>query len=258
MVPGTDVVVGQKAGQIQIAGLPEPAGHHRIGPHLAWPQAPGRGNGLVEQPIAHHIEAVVVHAAVHQVAHHQVVLHRHQPLGVEGQGAIGRQGEGGQDPLQIQLAIAGARAVAVAQQVVEAIAVHLAAHQGLDGAAAVAPVLEQVGHGLGAAALKRLEPIPQGGMLPNQSPRPTLVVEPIHFLPRVAQGSMAHVVEQGRCQQDAPMGFEFWVQAHQVVEGQPGDVQHADGVGEAAGFRPMEGEEGGAELADAAEPLERG
>ena len=54
------------------------------------------------------------------------------------------------------------------------------------------------------------------------------------------------------------MGFEFWVQAHQVVEGQPGDVQHADGVGEAAGFRPVEGEEGRAELADAAEPLERG
>ena len=123
------------------------------------------------------------------------MLHRHQPLGVEGQGAIGGQGEGGQDPLQIQLAIAGARAVAVAQEVVEPIAVHLAAHQGLDGAAAVTPVLEEVGHGLGAAALKGLEPIPQGGMLPNQPPRPTLVPQPIHFLSRVAQGPMAHVVE---------------------------------------------------------------
>ena len=43
-----------------------------------------------------------------------------------------------------------------------------------------------------------LEPVPQGRMLPDQAARPGFVMQPIHLFAGVAQGAMAHVVEQGR------------------------------------------------------------
>ena len=92
-----------------------------------------------------------VDAAVHQISHHQVVLHSHESFGVDGQVPIRGQGEGRDDALQIQLAIAGAGAVAVAHQIVQPIAVQLAADQGLDHRALSAPTLQQGCDPLGRA-----------------------------------------------------------------------------------------------------------
>ena len=72
---------------------------------------------------------MVVDAAIHQIAHHQVVLNGHQSLGVDRQLTVGGQGERRKDPFQVQLAVLRPCAVAVPQQVIQAVAVELAADQ---------------------------------------------------------------------------------------------------------------------------------
>ena len=256
MVAAADVVVGQVALDVQILLLPEPAGHGAIGRHMVGPEPAGHGDGAAEQPGAHHIQPVVVDGAVHQVAHHQVVLHRHQALGVHCQLAVGGEGERGQDPLQIQLAVAGAGAVAVAQEIVEPVAVQLAAHQGGDGAAGMTPMLQQFRHLAGQAGPFGLQPVPQLRMVTDQSAGPAFVPQAEHLLAGVAEGAMADVMQQGGRIEGAALRGQFRSQPHQVVQGEAGDVQHAEAVGEAAGLGPLEGQVGGAQLADAPQPLE--
>ena len=103
------------------------------------------------------------------------MLHGHQPFGGDRQLAIGSQGEGGQDALEIQPAVGSAGAVAIADQVIEPVAVQLAAHKSLDRRAGVAAVLQQVGDDAGRAGGVGFEVVAQGRMLPDQSPRPRLV-----------------------------------------------------------------------------------
>ena len=74
----------------------------------------------------------------------------------------------------------------------------------------------------------------------------------------MAEGSVADVVEQGSRIEGAAVLHQGRFQAQQMVEGHPGQVQHPERMGEAAGFSPLEGEVGGAELADPPQPLERG
>ena len=143
---------------------------------------------------------------------------------MDGDVAIGGQGEGGQNPLQVQLAEAGAGAVAVAQQVIEPVAIQLAAHQGLDGGFRVLAVFEQVGHGLGGAGGVGLEAIAQGGMLAHQSRRPNLMAQAIHLLAGMAQGPVAHVMEQGSGQQHAAVLLQGGLEGHQAIKGLAGQV----------------------------------
>ena len=67
---------------------------------------------------------------------------------------------------------------------------------------------------------------------------------------------MAHIVQQGSGVEDVPVLGQGGIEPLQLLQGHPRHRQHADGMGEAAGFRPMEGEKGRPQLADAAQPLE--
>ena len=84
VIPGADVVVGQKTVEVEFFGVPQPALHHAISPDEVRTQLPGQAHKPFQQPVAHHVQAMVVHAAVHQVAHHQVVLNGHQALWMNG------------------------------------------------------------------------------------------------------------------------------------------------------------------------------
>ena len=70
---------------------------------------------------------------------------------MNGKLAIGGEGDGAEDALEIQLPVARAGAVAVAQQIIEAIAIELAAHEGLDDATLRSTVFKKVCHGLRSA-----------------------------------------------------------------------------------------------------------
>ena len=59
-------------------------------------------------------------------------------------------------------------------------------------------------------------------MLPDQPPRPSLVVQPIHLLAGVAQGSVAHIVQQGRGVEHGSMFRQFKVVALQLLQSQAG------------------------------------
>ena len=69
---------------------------------------------------------------------------------------------------------------------------------------------------------------------------------------------MTHVVQQGGGIEHARVGLELGGHALEPGEGLAGQLQHPQGMGEAARFRPMEGEVGGAQLADAAQALKGG
>ena len=228
------IVVGQERGDVEAGGLPQPAGHHGIGKHPLGAQGSGRGDGLVQQPVAHHVEPVVVNASVHQIAYHEIVLNRHQPLGVEGEAAVGGDGEGGKDPFQIQLAIAGARAVAVAQQVIEPVTVELAAHQGRHRPATMASLGQQLGHRLRRAGLEALKPVVEGGMLAHQPRRPRLMAQPEHLLAGVTEGGVADVMEKGGGMEHPLVPFQLRLLATETGQGATGQMQHAEAVSEAA------------------------
>ena len=161
------------------------------------------------------------------------MLHGHQALGQDGQGSIGREGEGGQDPFEIDAPVAHAGAVGIAHQIVEAIAVELAAHQRFDRRAAGLPPGQEVGHRVSQAALMRLQPIPQLGMLADQPRRPGLVMQAEHLLAGVTEGGVADVVQQGCRQQQGSVLSEFGVLLFQALQGLSGQMQHPQGMGEA-------------------------
>ena len=69
---------------------------------------------------------------------------------------------------------------------------------------------------------------------------------------------MTHVVQQGGGIEHARVGLELRGHALEPCEGLACQLQHSKGMGEAARFRSMEGEVGGAQLADAAQALEGG
>ena len=188
--------------------------------------------------------------------HHEVVLHGQQSLGVEGQAPIRGQGEGGLDALQVELAVAGTGAVAVPQQIVHPVAVELAAHQGGDRRPGVLSVFKQVGNLGGKARSLPLQPVPQGRMFPDQPARPRLVAHAVHLLAGMAEWAVAHIVQQGRRQQAGPVPGQARIPVFQLPQGLPGQVQHPQGMGEAARFGAVEGEKGRPQLADPAQPLE--
>ena len=152
---------------------------------------------------------MVVDAPVHQVAHHEVVLHGHEPLGLQGELAVGGEGQAGEDALEVEHPIARAGVVAVAQEVIEAIAVELAADQRLDRRIAIAAVLEQVRHVICGPWRKGLERLPQRGVLADEAAGPALMVQPIHLFAGVAEGAMADVVQQGCGVEHPPMLVQF-------------------------------------------------
>ena len=74
----------------------------------------------------------------------------------------------------------------------------------------------------------------------------------------MAEGPVAHVMEQGRRQQHAPVLLQGGLEGHQAIKGLAGQVQHPERMGKAARFGPMEGEKGRPQLADAPQALEGG
>ena len=58
---------------------------------------------------------------------------------------------------------------------------------------------------------------------------------------------MAHVMQQGRGKQHARMLLKLRVFPAQVRQGLAGQMQHAEGMGEAARLRAMKSQIGGAE-----------
>ena len=175
---------------------------------------------------------------------------------MDGQSPVRSEGEGRQDPLQIEPSIGGARAVAVAQQVVEPVAVQLAAHQGLDGRGVLGLAGEQAGYGLRAARRKGLKGLPQGRVLLDQPRRPQFMFEAEHLLACVAEGGMAEVMQQGRGIEHPPLGGQLRVVPLQLAQGLTRQLQHPQGVGEAARFGAVEGEKGRPQLADPPQSLE--
>ncbi len=77
---------------------------------------------------------------------------------MQGHLAVGGEGQRRDQPVEIQLAIAGAGAVAIPPQVIQAVAVQLAAHQGLGRWMGGAAMLQQFSHrrcGAGCPLLQR-------------------------------------------------------------------------------------------------------
>ena len=146
MITGAQVVVGEITVEVKLLGLPQPSLHGLVSPDATRAQQSRLADQLIQQPIANHIETVVIDAAVHQAANHQVMLHRHQPFRMNGQFAVGRQGDRTKDAIKIQLAISGTSAVTVSQEIIQTIAVKLAAHQGLDDAPFCTSMFEKIGH----------------------------------------------------------------------------------------------------------------
>jgi len=78
-----------------------------------------------------------------------------------------------------------------------------------------------------------------------------------HLLAGVAQGPMAHVVEQGRGVKQASVLGQFRMTPFQMAEGEAGQVQHPQRMGEAARFGAMEGEKRRSQLTDPSQSLKR-
>ena len=201
---------------------------------------------------------MVVDASIHQVPDHQVVLYGHEALWMNRHFPIGGQSDGGQNPFQIQLAIAGARAVAVAQQIVEPVAIQLAAHERLDHTAFGAAMLQQVGHGIRCSCRKRLQRRSDLRMVANDSRGPLLVVRAEHLLAGVAEGGMAEIMQQCGCVEHTLFGFERRVEFDQPAHGAACDGENPKRVCEPTGLCAVEGEKCWSELTDAAKSLKRG
>ena len=73
----------------------------------------------------------------------------------------------------------------------------------------------------------------------------------------MTERAVTDVVEQGRCIQQRSLAFQLSVKLNQLMEGAPGEVENAQGMGEAAGFRAVEGQKSWTELADASQALKR-
>ena len=119
-------------------------------------------------------------------------------------------------------------------------------------------VAEQIRHRIRRAGGIGLEPLAQLGVFSDQPTRPGLVMEAIHLLAGMAEGAMPNVMEQGGGIEHAHVGLELRGHALEPCERLARQLQHPQRMGEAARFRPMEGEVGGAQLADAAQALEGG
>ena len=140
---------------------------------------------------------MVVDAAIHQIAHHEVVLDGHQSLGMNGQLAIGGQGQGRQDPFEIQLSVLRSGAVAVSEQVIQTIAVKLAAHQLLHQWARCTTCFQQLCHRSGGSGCVGLQAVADPGVMTDDTGRPFLMPHAEHFLAGVAQRSVSEVMQQG-------------------------------------------------------------
>ena len=162
--------------------MPEPAMHHCIRPYPIGPESPRCLHQAVQQPVADDVQAMVVHAAVHEIANHQVVLNRHQSFGMNGQVSVRGQGHRSEDPVQIELSIARAGAVAVAHEIVQTVTVKLAADESPDHRAIRFVVFEQVGHGIRQTVLQQLEGATDGWMGPNHLGRPGFMAKAEHLL----------------------------------------------------------------------------
>ena len=73
----------------------------------------------------------------------------------------------------------------------------------------------------------------------------------------MAERAMADVMEQGRGVKNPSVLRQVRITAVQVPEGTPGEMEHPQGMGEAAGFRAVEGQKSWTELADASQALKR-
>ena len=103
------------------------------------------------------------------------MLHRRQPLGVKRQVAVRRQGEAGQNPLQVELAETGSGAVAVTQQIIEPIAVKLATYQCSDRRWLSLARFQEGGYSPSQPRPGGFQTVPQVGMLQHQPRRPGLM-----------------------------------------------------------------------------------
>ena len=71
----------------------------------------------------------------------------------------------------------------------------------------------------------------------------------------MAQGGMAHVMEQGRSINEATMLSQLRSEPLEMLQSAASQVKNADGMGEAAGFSAVEGEKRRPQLADAPQAL---
>ena len=118
-------------------------------------------------------------------------------------------------------------------------------------------MLQQLSHRLGGPWGPGLQWPAQVGALLHQPRRPGLVMQAKHLLAGMAQGGMAHVMEQGCAINQAAMLCQLRGEPLEMLQGAASQVKNADGMGEAAGFSAVEGEKGRPQLADAPQALKR-
>ena len=262
--------------RVQAVRTPHP-GHHLavvVGQEAVGIAAPG--DPLLVQPLVQ-VELqglagdVEVDLREHVVAGQDQALDRVQALGVDAQpvlaGRLVDQGpDGGDDLVQVEVAVAHAAEEGVAQQVVHLVHVEFAADDGREQPLRpFEPVAEQPDH------VRALDPVAEALedaadlVAGEQAPAHLLVVDPVleQVFGPVAERGVAEVVEQGGSPDQAPgarprPGVErHLVGPRQGVVDAPGEVHRAESVAEAAVLGAGEYEMGQAELPDLSQALHR-
>ena len=226
VIAGPQIIVGKKILQRHRIGIPQPAAHHTVSPDPLRAQLPSCFNKALKQPVADHVEAMVVNAAIHQAAHHQIVLHSHQTLGMNGEITIGCDGQCRQNPLQIELSVTGSSAVAVSEQVIKPVAVQLTAHQSFDQRMRRGAVLEQIRNGIGGPLVMTLQAGPNVLMFPDHPGGTGFVTQSEHLLAGMAEWPMADVMKQGSAIEHTSMGLQPWIEQQHPVEGVSGEMKN--------------------------------